>query len=69
MGANETAKVLKKVIQEQFERFLTDPYLSQKTPTYLDTIVLVKRKVEKWEREILPLVKERNGRRDRKSVV
>ena len=63
MGANETAKVLKKVIQEQFERFLTDPYLSRKIPTYLDTTVLIKRKVEKWEREILPLVKERNGRR------
>lgn len=49
-----------KIIEELLERFLADPYLSRKIPPYLDMMVLIKRVVNKIEREILPTIKQKN---------
>ncbi len=63
MDSNRLRATLEKIIEELFERLLTDPYLSRRIPTYLDTMVLIKRIVEKIEKEILPTVKERNAQK------
>ena len=60
---NDIEKNLQKVIKELFEYFLVDPYLSRKIPTYLDTIVLIKRIVKRLIKEVLPAVKEKDERK------
>lgn len=63
MDNAQNGDILEKIVEELFERFLSDPYLSRKIPPYLDTVVLIKKIVTKLRREVLPLVKGRNVRK------
>jgi EAL domain-containing protein (putative c-di-GMP-specific phosphodiesterase class I) len=63
MNNKNFEKTLQKVVKELFEYFLIDPYLSRKIPTYLDTIVLIKRIVQRLKKDFIPAVKEKDEKK------